>query len=76
MAVPMPDEQSRWRCAQCGNLTRFDLVRVRRTHDFVHVTLAGQARVDESHLLEEQILDVRCRWCGSDRVELVPRPTG
>ena len=31
----------RWRCAGCGNLTRFDVTRTRRTTDYWHVDLAG-----------------------------------
>jgi hypothetical protein len=74
VTVGMPDATTRWRCAQCGNLTRFDLTRIRRTHDYIHVDLAGQQQVEESRVLEEQIVELRCRWCGSDRVELTPRP--
>lgn len=73
----LPDHRSRWRCAQCGNLTRFDLTRVRRTREFIHVDLAGEQRteVDETEVLAEDIVEVRCRWCGSASIEVVPRPT-
>ena len=34
MSVPLPDESTRWRCGGCGNLTRFDVTRTRRTTEF------------------------------------------
>jgi hypothetical protein len=70
-----PTENTRWRCRQCGNLTRFDVVRRARIEEFVHVTLAGEPTVEESTVLEEVLESVRCRWCGgTDTVELVERP--
>lgn len=75
MAVPLPDEHTRWRCSHCGNLTRFDVVRTVRTREFWHVTLGGQPEVEERQVLEEDVAEVRCRWCSAaDTVELVPRP--
>jgi hypothetical protein len=73
-AFPGPDE--RWRCAQCGNLTRFDLTRTRRTREFIHVDLAGEQRVEseETEVLAEDITEIRCRWCGSTAIQVVPRP--
>jgi hypothetical protein len=70
-----PTEHTRWRCRQCGNLTRFDVVRRARIEEFVHVSLAGEPTVEESTVLEEVLESVRCRWCGGrDTVELVDRP--
>lgn len=75
MSAPVPDEQSRWRCALCGNLTRFDVTRTLRTVEYLHVDLAGAARVEEREVLGETVERVRCRWCDAvDSVELVPRP--
>jgi hypothetical protein len=71
-ALPGPD--SRWRCAQCGNLTRFDLTRTRRTREFIHVDLAGEQEIEETEVLAEEIAEIRCRWCGSTAIEVVPRP--
>lgn len=72
---PLPTPTTRWRCARCGNLTRFDVTRATRAREFVHVDLAGQATVEESELLAETIEAVRCRWCDAiGSVELVPRP--
>ena len=42
LALPGPDQ--RWRCGGCGNLTRFDVARSRRTVEFWHVDLAGDAK--------------------------------
>jgi hypothetical protein len=73
--IPLPTEQTRWRCRLCGNLTRFDVTRTTRSRDFLHCDLAGVARVEEHEVLTEQIEQVRCRWCdGRDTVELIPRP--
>lgn len=75
MAVAAPDEQTRWRCAQCGNLTRFDVVRVSRTREFWHQELSGAPVVEESQTLAGEIESVSCRWCaGGGVVELVARP--
>lgn len=64
----------RYRCAACGNLTRFDVVARARTRRFLHFTLAGDPRVEEEEVLDEEVERVTCRWCGSsDRVEVVPR---
>jgi hypothetical protein len=55
----------RYRCAGCGNVTRFDVVAVRRTRAFHHYSLAGELTVEEEAVLEERITDVVCRWCGA-----------
>ena len=69
-----PDRNERWRCGGCGNLTRFDVVRTRRTSEFWHVTLAGEPSVEEVHVLAEQVTSVTCRWCGrADAIEHVVR---
>lgn len=74
MAVPMPTPATRWRCSQCGNLTRFDVVRSSRVREFVHLDLAGQPRVEETEVLAQTVEEVRCRWCaGTDTVEIVQR---
>jgi ornithine cyclodeaminase/alanine dehydrogenase-like protein (mu-crystallin family) len=74
-APPSPSADTRWRCTRCGNLTRFDVTRRSWVRDFVHVDLAGNARVEEHEVLDEVIEQVRCRWCdGADSIELVARP--
>ncbi len=75
MAVSMPTATTRWRCAQCGNLTRFDVVRSARVREYVHFTLAGEPRVEETEVLGEELEQVRCRWCGNEQsIEVVQRP--
>ena len=74
MTTALPDATHRWRCGGCGNLTRFDVSRTRRTNEFWHFDLAGEHRVEEAELVEEVVASVRCRWCGrDDAVELVSR---
>lgn len=71
----LPDAGERWRCAHCGNLTRFDVVRSRRTREFWHADLSGVAVVEEEVVLEETVESVTCRWCSSsDHVEVIARP--
>jgi hypothetical protein len=70
----LPQLHQRWRCGGCGNLTRFDVTRTRRTTEFWHFDLAGEYAVDESRTLAETVESVICRWCGrSDAVEVVSR---
>lgn len=73
VAVPGPD--SRWRCGSCGNLTRFDVVRMVRSREFLHVSLAGEPEVAEREVLSEVVERVTCRWCAAvDSVVLERRP--
>lgn len=73
--VPQPGPASRWRCRACGNLTRFDVTRTTRAHEYVHVDLAGEQVVEERELLVDDVEHVVCRWCKAvDEVEVVPRP--
>lgn len=75
-APARPTTTTRWRCRQCGNLTRFDVVRRARVQEFVHQSLSGDAVVEETTLLDEVLEEVRCRWCGgTGTVELVERPS-
>jgi hypothetical protein len=77
VAVPLPTEQTRWRCRLCGNLTRFDVTRTTQFRDYLHCDLSGAATVEEHEVLSDRVEQVRCRWCdGRDTVELIPRPGG
>ncbi|GAA3813108.1 hypothetical protein GCM10022242_14430 [Nocardioides panacisoli] len=70
----LPDDSHRWRCGGCGNLTRFDVTRNRRTTEYWHFDLAGERRVEDTELLAETVDTVRCRWCGrDDAIELIRR---
>ena len=75
MAITLPDDKSRLRCAHCGNLTRFTVVRSSRVQEFWHLDMAGVAVVEEREVLSEEIEKIQCRWCNaSDAVEIVARP--
>ena len=75
MPVALPDDRSRFRCAHCGNLTRFDVVRSARVSEFWHVAMSGEPVVEETTVLGGEVESVRCRWCSAaDRIEIVPRP--
>jgi hypothetical protein len=56
---------TRFRCAGCGNLTRFDVIASRRTREFHHFSVGGELSVDDTELLEERIESISCRWCGA-----------
>jgi hypothetical protein len=55
----------RYRCAACGNLTRFDVVRSRRTRAFHHYSIGGELQIEEEEVLEDRVERVSCRWCGA-----------
>jgi hypothetical protein len=73
--VPALTDQTRWRCALCGNLTRFDVIRSTRSREYLHVNLAGEPAVEEREVITDTVEHVTCRWCSAiDSVELIPRP--
>ena len=75
MTPELPGATTRWRCAKCGNLTRFDVVRELRTREYWHFDLAGEPEVESSEALKDVVERVECRWCGAgDSIELVARP--
>ena len=63
----------RYRCAGCGNLTRFDVTVVRRTKEFRHFTVGGELEIESVEVLAEDVQTVACRWCGAtdDRIEVL-----
>jgi len=65
---------SRYRCTACGNLTRFDVVAVRRTRAFHHYSVAGELTVEDEDVLDERIDAVVCRWCSAtgDAIQELP----
>jgi hypothetical protein len=68
---------TRYRCAGCGNLTRFDVTTSRRTRAFHHYTVGGDLTVEDEEVLDESVEEVVCRWCGSGRaVETVDGERG
>lgn len=60
-------EVRRYRCAACGNLTRFDVTTTRRTRAFHHFTVGGELTVEDEQVLSDVVEEVSCRWCGSGR---------
>jgi hypothetical protein len=65
----------RFRCAACGNLTRFDVVERARTRRYHHFDLGGIGQVEEEEILERTVETVTCRWCGrSDAIEVEAAP--
>jgi hypothetical protein len=61
----VPDH--RYRCAACGNLTRFDVTTSRRTRAFHHYSVGGDLTVEDEEVLVEEVEQVTCRWCGHGR---------
>jgi hypothetical protein len=58
---------TRYRCAACGNLTRFDVVTSRRTKAFHHYSVGGELTVEDVDVLSESVDEVSCRWCGNGK---------
>jgi len=74
VTIDLPGSSQRWRCGGCGNLTRFDVTRTRRTTEFWHFDLAGEHEVESTEVKDESVESVSCRWCGrSDAIEIVDR---
>jgi len=62
----------RYRCAACGNLTRFTVVTARRTSAFHHFSVGGDLSIEDVEVLDESVEDVTCRWCGNgNSVEVI-----
>jgi hypothetical protein len=67
---------TRYRCSACGNLTRFDVVALRRTRAYHHFSVGGELHVEDEVVLDETVEDVSCRWCGSGaNVEIIDNGT-
>jgi hypothetical protein len=69
---PTDTDVVRYRCAACGNLTRFDVVTTRRTRAFHHYSVGGELTIEDVEVLDESVEGVVCRWCGNgDAVEIL-----
>ncbi len=64
---PSPAGATRYRCAACGNLTRFNVVTSRRTKAFHHYSVGGDLTIEDVEVLDESVDDVVCRWCDSGK---------
>jgi hypothetical protein len=62
--TPSPN---RYRCAACGNLTRFDVLTDRRAKAFHHYSVGGELSVEEVEVVSESVVEISCRWCGHGR---------
>ncbi len=63
---------TRYRCAACGNLTRFNVVTNRRTRAYHHFSVGGDLTVEDVEVLDESVEEVSCRWCGNgNAIEVV-----
>jgi hypothetical protein len=63
--VELPSGVPRYRCGACGNLTRFEVVRTSTTRSFHHFTVGGELTIDEIDVVEDEVVSVTCRWCGT-----------
>lgn len=64
-----------YRCAHCGNKTRFDVYEAVRRRRFHHYTLGGELQIEEEEILDRSLEKVVCRWCErSDAIEMIPPP--
>ena len=59
-----------YRCAHCGNRTRFDVYEQVRRRRFEHFDLGGECVTEEEEILDRSIDKIVCRWCDrSDGIE-------
>jgi hypothetical protein len=66
---------SRYRCAACGNRTRFTVTVTRRSRSFHHFDLGGELSVEDEEILDEEVESVACRWCADGgQIEIEPAP--
>lgn len=56
---------SRYKCSNCGNVTRFDVLRTVKTRSFYHYSIGGELNIDSEEVLEDVVHEVTCRWCNS-----------
>ena len=69
---PAQPDSTRYRCAACGNLTRFNVVTSRRTRAFHHFSVGGELSIEDVEVLEESVEEVSCRWCGNgNAIEII-----
>ncbi|HEY5110192.1 MAG TPA: hypothetical protein VII96_11340 [Acidimicrobiales bacterium] len=64
---PTTGDVVRYRCAACGNLTRFNVVTTRRTSAFHHFSVGGDLTIEDEEVLDETVEEVTCRWCGNGK---------
>jgi RNase P subunit RPR2 len=60
-------DMPRYRCENCGNKTRFDVVATEKSKSFYHYNLAGELTIENSEVEVFEVESVTCRWCGSTK---------
>lgn len=63
--APAVTSTPRYRCATCGNLTRFDVTTTRTVKAFHHYSVGGELTVEDADVVAETVDAVSCRWCNS-----------
>jgi DNA-directed RNA polymerase subunit RPC12/RpoP len=67
----------RYRCAACGNLTRFDVVTTSTMKAYHHYSVGGDLEIEDVEIISESVDSVSCRWCGHGRaVDVVDATVG
>ncbi len=62
----------RYRCAACGNLTRFDVTVTTTEKAYYHYSVGGELTIEDPAVVAHRVDEVACRWCGHGRsVEVV-----
>jgi transposase len=65
-----------YRCAHCGNRTRFDVYERVRRRRYEHFDLGGESVTEEDEVLDRTVEKVVCRWCDrSDAIETAEQPS-
>jgi RNase P subunit RPR2 len=69
-------EVRRYRCSNCGNITRFDVTVSRRSRCFYHYGLDGSLNIEDEEELSKVVEEVSCRWCNTSKfVEIMEEET-
>ena len=72
-----PSGDQSYRCAHCGNKTRFDVYESVRRRRYHHYSLDGALTVEEDEILDAHVERIVCRWCDrADTIETIPRVGG
>ena len=62
----------RYRCAACGNLSRFDVTVTTTEKAYYHYSVGGDLTIEDPAVVAHRVDEVACRWCGHGRsVEVV-----
>ena len=66
-ALGMEFLMRRYRCTNCGNITRFDVSALVRTKCFYHYSISGELEIEEPEEVSRVIEEVSCRWCATPK---------